>query len=129
MELYLEFDMIQSEDKEHKEDEETRKKARKSSKSSKSRKKTPKVTEKTKKRKRKQSVVASKSSHGSENTNNRSLVIDDVQPEPKSILNISKRAKVIEFNDTKKDDRTDNFKTGRLRSNHDQYIQLTGKIK
>ena len=33
------------------------------------------------------------------------------------------------MDDTQKDDRADNFRTGRLRSNHEQSIQHTGKIK
>ena len=52
-----------------------------------------------------------------------------MQPEPKSILNPSKRAKAIKFDDTNNDDRTDKCRTARLRSNHDQSVQLTGKTK
>ena len=86
-------------DKKH---EEPRKKAHKRPKRKTSRNRTPQVTEKTKKRKRKQSIVSSDYAYGSENTRNTSYVTDDVQPEPKSILNPSKRAGVIQFDDTKR---------------------------
>ena len=33
------------------------------------------------------------------------------------------------FDDINKDDCTDNFRTARLKSNHDQSVQLTGKTK
>ena len=62
-------------------------------------------------------------SHG--NIRNRSSVINNVQSEPKSILNPSKWAKVVQFDDTNKYDCTDNFRTTRLRSNHDQSVQPT----
>ena len=52
-----------------------------------------------------------------------------MQPEPKSILNPSKRAKFVKFDNTNKDGYADNFRTARLRSNHDQSIQVTGKTK
>ena len=92
-------------------------------------KRTPKLSENIKKRKRKHSVVSSNSAHGLENTRNRSSVIDNVQPESKPILNPLKQAKVIKLDDTNKDDCTDNFRTARLRSNHDQSIKLTLKAE
>ena len=122
----IELEILNLEDEERKE---PRNKDRVRSKSNKIRKRTPKVSERTKKRKRKYSVVSSDSAHGSENTRNRSSVINNVQPEPKSILNPSKRAKLVQFDNTNKDDNTDNFRTARLRSNHDQSFQLTGELR
>jgi len=89
---------------------------------------TPKVTAETKKYKKKQSIVSSDSTHGSQNTGKKSYVADDVQPQPKSIRNCSKRAKVIQSNNAQKDDYTDNFRRRRLRSNHEQSVQYTGKL-
>ena len=115
------------EDKDHKE---PRKKAKmRSHKSNTNRNRTPKVIEKTQKYNRKQNVVSSDSSHRSENPRNKLSVVDDVQPEPKSITNPSTRAKVIQFDVTKKDSNTDTFRMGRLRSNHEQTITHIDKPK
>ena len=121
--LQIEIEMLNFEDKERKAPHNN---ARRRFKSKKIQKRTPKVLEKTKKRKRKHSVISPDSVNSSENTRNRLSVIDNVQPESKSILNPSKRAKVVQFDDTNKDDRTDNFRTARLRYNYDQCIQPTG---
>ena len=74
----------------------------------KSRNRTPKVIEKYKKHKGKCSVSSSDSTHGSENTMTKSSATDDGQSEPKSILNLSKQAKVIQLDDKQKYDYIDN---------------------
>ena len=77
------------------EDKKSRNKVHRSSKISRSSTRNPKVSENNNKRKRKYSVGSSKYVHGEQNTRNRSSVIDNVQLEPKSILNPSKRTKPL----------------------------------
>ena len=96
--LKLELVIMKLEDKEH--EEPRRKACKRPHKSNNSWNRNPKVTEKTKKRKRKQSVISFDSAHGLENTRNTSSGTNDMQPEPKSIHNPSKQAKIIQFDDT-----------------------------
>jgi len=52
-----------------------------------------------------------------------------VQPELKYIINPSTRSRAIQFNDTNKDYCTDNFRTTKFRSNHEQSIHPIEQTK
>ena len=100
-----------------------RNKASRSSKISKSRSRNPKILDKKKKRKKKYIEVSSNSVYGEQNSSKRSPIVDNVQPEPKSILNPSKRGKVITFDDRRKNYVREIFSAGRFSSNNDQTYQ------